>query len=383
MKWNNKGKELEAYRDIFKDKNIFIYGAGTTGQFLYASMNIAKDNVIGWIDKKGGELCGLKVYRFSELSEDAFKNNIFIIAANEPLITVFCRQLMYLGLKENINFFRYSEWDHEYKFIYNLYRNNKVEISFCGMQISNVCNLNCKGCLSFTHFIKHQQFYGIDYLKHNLSSLFKNVDYVDMLELCGGEPFLVPEVETLYQYVGENFRDRIGTLSTVTNGTTLPSDDLCEVLKKYNVKVFVDDYRENVSKVRESFETVLEKLLSFGVKAEIRNVDSWIDIGIFDGKKKTEKSSIMRHAECNNDRMSLIDGKLFYCDYECYANMAGVFQANSSDYLEIYDKQIPKEEVVEFSLGYSKLGYTSMCSYCHGDGKVNTHLLKVAEQYEN
>ena len=53
--------------------------------------------------------------------------------------------------------------------------------------------------MSFTHYIKKKCFYGKDYLEKNIKGLFEYVDFVDMLELCGGEPLLIPDVHELFR----------------------------------------------------------------------------------------------------------------------------------------------------------------------------------------
>lgn len=381
MQWKNRGNELIKYKTIFSKKNILIYGAGYIGGELFNSTSILKKNIDGWVDCKGGKKYGLPVYKFTDLTDKIIQTHIFIIATNEPTSTLFVKQLLSLGLKENIDFFRYMLWNELYRYLYLFFRCNCLSVAFCGLQISNVCNLNCKGCLSFTHFIKKPHFYGKDYLKNQLNYLFNNIDYIGMLELCGGEPFLIPNVKDFYEYTGSKYRDRIGVLSTVTNGTVIPSDDLCEVLKKYKIKVYLDDYRKNVNKVVNTFDKVYEKLCNKGVDVEIRNVENWIDLGITENKKSSKVVAALRHAECNNNRMSLINGKLFFCDYECYAYMAEVYNASESDYLDISEAGLSKSEVLEFSLGYSQLGYCSMCGFCNGDAKINKQYIKVAEQY--
>ena len=340
-----------------------------------------KDEVAGWIDRKGGQEYGLPIYRFDELDDELLHNNLIIIAVDEPNATLFIRQLTSLGLTENVDFFRFQEWTDRFKYIYALYRKGYVTAAFCGLQISNVCNLNCKGCLSFTHYIGSQHFYGEAYLASNAKNLFRNIDYIDMLEICGGEPFLVPDIEKYYTYIGENFRENVDVLSTVTNGTTIPSDSLCEILAKYKVKVFVDDYRNTVKEAEKNFESVYSKLKEYNVITEIRNVPNWINLGITEGEKGKERYALLKHAECSNNRLSLINNKLFYCDYECYADMAGVYSADVNDYLDISDITISKEQVLEFLLGYSTKGYSTMCRYCYGDGKINGHHINVAEQY--
>lgn len=380
MKWEKKGHELDVYRDLFSQKDILLYGAGNVGESFFNESKLLQNHIKGWIDRTGDIKCSLPVYKFTDLTEEIIHLHIIIISANEPNATLFAMQLQRIGLKENFDFFRYTEWKNKYCYLYQFYRDNKVMASFCGIQISNVCNLDCKGCLSWTHYVEKPCFYGYNYLIEQTDILFDKIDYIEMLEICGGEPFLIPDVAKLYEYVGERYRNRIGILSTVTNGSVYPSDDLCRTLEKYRIKVYVDDYRVNVEKVRNSFEGVLEKLLKANVDAEIRKVDNWIDLGILENVDDNEIKSILRHEECCNDRLSLRNGKLFGCDYECFADMAGVYKASENDFLNLYGESMSRAEVLEFIVGYRKNGYISMCSRCNGEGKINTKYIKVAEQ---
>lgn len=382
MYWDKKGYEFDMYRDSFQKKNILIYGAGFVGEQVYKSCNYLWNFITGWIDKKGGEKACLPVYRFEDLSSQILNDNIIIVAVNEPIASLFVRQLINLGLKENIDFFRWITWNDRFKYIYAYYKNNFLAVSFCGLQISNVCNLNCKGCLSFTSYIKHPRIYGFEYVKDNLSHLFGQIDYVDNLELCGGEPLLIPEVEKIYEYTGKHYGDRITLISTVTNATCMPSDELCSVWKKYGIRVYLDDYRDSVPQVRDSFEKIFQKMKMQGVDVEIRKVDTWIDLGITENLAKSDEKTLLKSIECSNNRLSMLNNRLFYCDYECFADMAGVYNAVESDYIPLNNSHmnISKMDILEFTLGYNKEGFCSMCRFCNGDGKISTHHINVAEQ---
>ncbi len=382
MRWTNKGYEFCNIGNEFSKKGILIYGAGSVGKGVYNSMPYLLDNIRGWIDRKRGNIHDLPVYSFVDLTKKLIEDNIIIISVDEPLASLFARQLISIGLVENRDFFRHWMWREKYKHLYSLYRNGKVSAAFCGLQISNVCNLNCKGCLSFTHYIKKPHFYGLEYVKENSKKLFDYIEHIDMLELCGGEPFLIPHVEDIYNFISEKYKNRVDIVSTVTNATIVPNDDLCEILKKQNIKVFVDDYRESVEHSRLHFDEVITKLERKKVCFEIRKVENWIDLGLNATEEKSLQYGILKHSECSNNRLSLINKKLFFCDYECYADMAGVYAANKDDYIDLDDCTMTKTEIEEFILGYSNKGCCSMCARCYGDGKINHHFIPVAEQYK-
>lgn len=51
-------------------------------------------------------------------------------------------------------------------------------------------------------------------------------------------------------YLDENYRNRIESIETVINGSIVPGDELCRLMKEHRIKVYLDDYRENVPQLR-------------------------------------------------------------------------------------------------------------------------------------
>lgn len=74
------------------------------------------------------------------------------------------------------------------------------------------------------------------------------------------------------------------------------------------------------------------------------------------------------------------DGKLFFCCSNFAAVRAGLFPANENDYLD-FSQEFDKKVLLEYELGYSKLGYTTFCKECNGcSEEVNQRHVPVAEQ---
>ena len=181
---------------------------------------------------------------------------------------------------------------------------------------------------------------------------------------------LYKQIADLIVYIDQNYGDRIDTLRTVTNGTVIPSDEICEKLSKYRLEITVDDYRDAVPRYNENFDRLIEKLERYKIRYYINKTDTWVDLA----PEKTDYSGwsseeLIRHcSECNQSWQELRDGKLYSCNYAAYAVVAGI--CGEQDLEETYDlrnhTKNRNKELVEFRLGFTEKGYTNFCKTCRG-----------------
>lgn len=383
MKWTNRGHEYEKYAGWFKNRKIWIYGAGYKGAVLYEQLK-ELDCVEGFIDnnsvkKLENGYLGEKVITFRQIKPNYKDRYIIVIAAQMPNaldMAVHCRKA---GFVDGYSLFYSEDFLRSYFDIYALYHNNMVYADFISMQVSSVCNLKCKGCLAFAPYDRHMRHFPIEEIKKSICEIFQNIDYVNVLDLCGGEPFLSPMFTDAIEFVGENFRGKIGTLRTVTNGTVIPSEKLCEVLVKHEVTVLLDDYQEYVSLCNKNFSEVYRTLQDAGVKVVVNKVDNWIDLGIETGCKITHEEAVLQYDECDNTRYAIRNSKLFACDYASFASESEVYPECQCEYLDVSEKR-DKAEVLEFLKGYTVSGSSGMCQFCNGGPTINKHPIGVATQ---
>ena len=385
MEWRNKGTEFENYKEIFQGKEILIYGASDIGKSVYQMLKfIGGDHLIrGFIDRRGGMIEAerpIKIMRFSEVSLSDYSNCVVILAARYQNIVLFAKQLRGLGLTEGKDFFYHKDFMEYYINIFSLYACNKVYAPFISMQVSTVCNLKCKGCVAFTPDNLFPCHFGLKKNIENADSIFANIDRINLLDVCGGEPFLDEDFGETIKYIGKNYRDRVNILRTVTNGTVVPDDKLCSVLKESDVTVVLDDYRANGAVSNNSFLKAKEQLEKFSISVEVRKAEYWIDLGIETNEACEKKETLVKiYSECCNSIRSLHDKKLYCCDYADFARQSGKYKEEPSDYLDfsiVHDKAV----VTEFLTGYTETGYCGMCRYCNGCMTINNHYIPVAGQ---
>jgi len=124
----------------------------------------------------------------------------------------------------------------------NILSENKFDtIRYLAIEIDNLCNFECRTCNSFlsTKLQKRDRFLGYGVGKNNKADIsFLNVldlSNLRRLHLHGGEPFLTPNLKEILEIIEDQIDPKWLELVFSTNGSTIPSDDILEKLKKIDV----------------------------------------------------------------------------------------------------------------------------------------------------
>lgn len=367
MKWTKKGHELDyVYNKMMEKERFYIFGAGDYGSQLY---QIMKDEIIvaGYIDnspdKHGQNLHGKRIYRLSEINYN--KDTGIIVAVSQIARSGVVLELEEAGYVEGEDYFRMEQ----FLSVWYVYRYDKVYFMSVSMLPSTACNLNCELCLNFNPYAGKPDVRSLAQVKEDIDLFFQAVDYVMLYHVSGGEPFLYPHFAEVIEYLGTRYRDRILTLRTVTNGTVVPPDSLLQRLSEIDFEITVDDYREAVPESKEDFDLLIQKLQKYQIKYEVNKAESWIDLAPTrtDHSMWTKEQLTEHFDNCAQTWQELRDGKLYSCNYDGYATVAGI---NEEQKEEVYDlrnfRPEQKKELVEFRLGYNEKGYTNLCKHCRG-----------------
>lgn len=385
MRWEHKGHEYdEVYRQIEKKKRIYLFGAGEYGGFFmdYFSKEF---HVIGFIDSnpqkqntliRGKECISLEQVQLSEGEAIVLTISQYVRAGAVEMLEKrgFCRNVDYFLIEEFLS-------------VYYLYKYDKVYFLNLSFLPSTVCNLKCRHCLNFNPFAKQFYVREFDALKADVDLFFSCVDYVMLFHVSGGEPMLYKHIADLIEYIDSHYRDKIGKLRTVTNGTIIPSKEILQTLSKCNVEVTLDDYRDAVPKYKDNFDVICRKFEEYQIPYYVNKVENWIDLAPekTDYSQMSEEWLIRHRDECAQTWQELRDGKLYSCNYAAYATVAGI--AGEQDLEEAYSlrehTQADKKHLVEFRLGYTTKGYTNFCKKCRGFTTTNGNVEIPAVQVGN
>ncbi len=382
MKWKNKGHEFDyVYENLTKKKSFYLFGAGMYGQAMYEELDKLGVSILGFIDndesRQHTQYMGKEIFPLKEIKLNGDEG---IIVCVTPFSRgTIMQQLQIAQYVYNENVFT-MEIYMSLKYVYEL---NKMYISSVSFLPSTCCNLNCEACLNFTPYMQHQMVRSLEQVKADVDIFFQAVDYIMLFHISGGEPFLYPYLKELVVYIGENYRDKIHFLQTVTNGTVDLKEDVLQVLAKYGVGVTVDDYRQSVPHKADCFTKVIDKLESYHIRYDVNKVDHWIDLA----PMKTDHSDwddrrLAKHFEaCHEPWQELREGRLYSCNYASYAAVAGLAEEFDDETFDLrsYDKSQMKA-LMEFRMGYNEKGYVNFCKRCAGFVDINPNIVQPAKQ---
>lgn len=246
-----------------------------------------------------------------------------------------------------------------------------------------MCNLNCKNCLNFNPFIKKHIIDDFNSVKEDIDIFFDKVDLIYRFQISGGEPFLNRYLGKLIKYINNNYRNKIIHLETVTNGTIVPSDELCDTLKEGNVRLFLDDYRKALNEGEKKYKEVLDKLNEHKINYIENYAAYWIDLLAIDEKSKprTDGELELLFNICDNPWSTLRNKKITSCNYCNYAEKAGVCEVDSQNYFDLTTvNEQNKKELIEFRLRFNSRGYVELCKKCAGWTSINPTMVEPAIQ---
>lgn len=388
MRWINKGHEFDSVGHLLENKDcIYIYGAGQIGTELCQTLmpllkwlNWEIAFVDASIEKQRTGLCGFNVICPSVLKNVDKTKSFVVVCASEKNISVMTETAISAGFINRENLFDHYYFLYTYLSVHFLYNFDMVYISSLNIVPSTICNLNCKGCLNFNPFMKKHTTYDLDFLFTDVDALFSAIDIIGRFQITGGEPLLYPKLSELITYIGTNYREKISRFELVTNGTVIPSDNICLCAKKYDMYIIVDDYRNTVEAANKNYKYVINKFKSYKLQVLENYVPQWFDLtpNINTPRKSTERELVNWFTACENPYATIYNKSISACNYAHYAAKAGIVENNVNDYFDL-TKPFTKRELIEYRLRFNNRGYTELCKYC-AKYRFNNNWIKSAVQ---
>ena len=390
MKWTNRGHQLDHVKSIYGEKTkIYIYGAGIYGADLYHRINWL-GNIDGFIDrnveKQQNGYLGEQVIAPEKILQKVDEEHIIIVAMEKKAAEQVMRLLRTAGYIKALDCFYIEDFLDFYTYQqYAFFVADKLMISSVCMIPSTVCNLKCKDCLNFSPYFKKHIIHDFTFVKRDIDTLFRWIDYTPRFQVSGGEPLLNKDLGRTLVYLDENYRNRIESIETVINGSIVPGDELCRLMKEHRIKVYLDDYRENVPQLRETYKQTVEKLEKYGIEWIDNYVPEWfsLDVEHTEHSDMTDLQLENYFDNCGSPWNCLENERLYSCNFAHFAAKAGIIEETENDYFDLKDySEVRKTELLEFLLKYTTKGYVDFCKKCAGWSEANCNKVKVAEQIE-
>lgn len=369
-----------SWRDL---KDIIIFGFGRQGVKMYPTLS--RDfNIMALVDnspaKQGKVYCGHAILSF-EQAKSLLNRYKIIVTTSQYYYQTIRKQLEEYGLVENEDFIMYqqfiTEWYYKYK--------NKINILKTDISLTTLCTLKCRHCMQFLPFWKegHRKETPLDEICTNIDIYFKCVDYLLDLDIVGGEPFLYSQLESFINYLGENYRERIGYVGFITNGMIVPKNHILELMHKYSIDVSITDYSKNIQ-YKHRIEELCDKLEKYHINY-MRNVNiDWFDFGFPENKYNYEEEAAVAHMQCCNSIEHILDDKkLFYCGMDWSAQKGGLFPIEEKAYIDLEDVMTGrrnKKDILEMIMANIPGGCLEFCKKCGGFGIDNNNRVETAQQ---
>lgn len=383
MKWNNQA-QLFINRFIEKNKQIYIFGAGLFGRDLRDLLDLY-NCFAGFIDnssqKQSEGYLESRVYSLGEYL-DLESKGLIVIAASEENIPEMKEQLSENGLLMGKDFYVYSGFTQEVFPLISFYHYSKLMIPFVQICLTERCTLKCAKCAHACYNVsKTAEDMSLSMVKESADILFEKFDIVGELVLIGGEPFLYQHLKETIEYIGEKYRRQMGVFSITTNGTVVPSLDVLEVCKKYNVLLRISNYTAAIPELRNQYEKV-GSLLSVNGIAYVLGPEEfeWMDYGFeyYDRGEHADLATVF--STCRTPCREIRGNKFYYCVMARSVSDNLHLGIGQEDYFDLNTiEENNKELLLAFQQGHFEKGYLEMCRYCHG-GEAKNYLIPVAEQ---
>ena len=253
--------------------------------------------------------------------------------------------------------------------------NNDIRLKVFCFPITLKCNLKCKLCGAHSPYYKKPYHPTKEDLQHQLDDLFQLVSFIDKFDIGGGEPFLRIDLAEIISYLQVRYRNKIGHIRIITNGTMLPPDNVKNGFFFINEALpWRDDFFIIVDKYPVKFDKsdeIATYLKKAGIRHEIRDYTNnlhcggWVDFGDLslkhdddEAKKLFKKCSVPRQGFFT----SLVDGKIFPCGRARILYEKGI----GEDYIDISDIKISITTKQQQFIKLLSCEYLKTCKYCNG-----------------
>lgn len=366
--------------------SLVIYGYGRKAVRLIDF--IAKDFEIKYIIDNNPMLKEKKIQKtvVQELAQvkDDLKGRKIIVTTGGWAYVSIKDSLENIGLQEYRDFCRYED------FLVEWYWKNKKQIilSECYLSITSRCNFRCKNCDQLMPYYTERDHFecSVYDIEKTMDALFSKADYLVSLFVLGGEPLLHKGLPEILQKICEKYKDKVGYLQLITNGSLLPDENLMRIIKQNDIDIRLSDYTCAIP-YEKRFNEVKEKLRENGITCSISKHEEWYDIGIPENKidqYKTEDELKQHVMDCGPCHI-VADQKFYYCGVLYNSEKCGFTKLSDTDYIDLTEESTPekKEMFLAYSIGEFANGYPEICNRCYGKSGKNTHSVKPAEQMED
>lgn len=384
MRWVNKGHELKTYRlQQQTAEKFYVFGAGDIGRGLYVTLSHFQ-MFAGFIDndvqKQKSGFCGQTVHSYSWFLENE-KNGTLIIAANETNEKEISRQLQ----KDCCMFYLSGIFLGKILPLMLFQTKDFLFMNLAQICVTERCTLSCAKCAHACWAVdKNAEDIKLEEVCLSADTFFSRIDYIHEFVLIGGEPLLYRHLKEAVQYIGDKYRDKMGTFSITTNGTITPDQALLDCCKKYQVLFRISNYVKAIPVLHGQYDKLEKTFSETGVEYYLGKAEEeWWDYGFTIALQEEDTEQLIQKFDrCMTPCRETRNGKLYYCVMARTVSDNLGYHIGADDCLDL--RSLPegglgRRILLEYNLGYSEKGYLEMCARCRGKDCRNYPVM-AAEQ---
>lgn len=228
-----------------------------------------------------------------------------------------------------------------------------------GILVTTYCNLNCRDCADLIPR-RERRIYEYNNLVSDLAKVLEAVDYIEEVLIIGGEVLTYSDLQKVIEYCGNS--SKIGDIHLTTNGVMMPTDDLLDTIKKYNVLVRVSGYGRDVAPKRNE---IISRLHALNIRVHDLENMTWASMGNFDKRNLTVEELKEVFSSCAmKDCVSMTsEGNIYFCSRQMSAAELELYpDPFETEYVSVRNNNLLREDIMKMQ----ELQYISTCDYCDG-----------------
>lgn len=330
-----KSRELNIIKKLHVDElDRYLYDYQSVIEFIQQGINEGIRNIV--------LVLGNKVY--SDILQILYKGGLY------GLVRVWIMP-EYYAYREKVEIEREFLLVEEY---------DKPRLESFQVHLTDICNLNCKGCGHFSNIASKANFLNLRQYRLDLERMKEMFWGVERIYLLGGEPLLYPDIEKAMEMTREIFPD--SEIHVTTNGLLLPTmpDSFFDMVRTTKSHIEISMYAETYKK-REEISEILQR------QGLVDTTIIWDRVEfskkLLKEKNGTPAKSFQNCSGKKNACYLLRDGKLAKCPMmlliDIFDEQYGVVRDCKKDYIDLHKDKIDGWKALELLNIVSE-----MCNYC-------------------
>lgn len=242
-----------------------------------------------------------------------------------------------------------------------------IRIKRVAITLTFRCTLKCKLCGADAPKYEKPKHFTYEQITTMISRFMDLIDYVEEFELSGGEALMHEDLDKIIEF-SMQYKDKFDKLYIFTNGTIIPRENVCNVLKKYNnnIRFFISNYGEVSCKTDE----LITMLKDYGINYKEKkyygidiHCGGWVDFGDFSPTKYDYKQCYYLNSDyC----IQIRGGEVHMCGRSYRGMELGVIEKTEDQYMDILADDFEVEKEKKHLQELIDLKELKICKYCNG-----------------